>query len=69
MIHHRKISRFITSVEDRLDEFGRGEWDLEANVNQSTWATRPDLIIGYRTTEMEQQIIRKMEKFPKWFIR
>ena len=65
LIRHRKISRFITSVEDKASSIWSGDWDLEAEVKQSTWATRPERMIGYRTTEGEQDIIKKMEKFSR----
>jgi type I restriction-modification system DNA methylase subunit len=63
-IKHRKLSRFITSVEERLERFGKGEWSSEAEVPQSTWLSHPKLIVGYSATEQEQTLVAKLEKWP-----
>ena len=62
IIRHRKLSRFITSVEDRLALFAKSEWSSETKVSQSVWISSPKMIVGYRATEQEQQIIAKMER-------
>jgi hypothetical protein len=64
-ILHRKLSRFIVSVEERLSKFGRDEWDAESVVPQSVWRDRPGLIVGYRTSESEQALIKKLEEHPR----
>jgi hypothetical protein len=63
-IVHKKISRFITSTEDRLEIFGKGNWTSETKVRQSVWINNPKMIVGYCATEEEQKLISKMEIFP-----
>ena len=63
IIRHRKLSRFITSVEDRLALFARSEWSSETEVPQAVWMSSPKLIVGYRATDQEQRIISKMEGY------
>jgi len=62
IVRHRKLSRFIVSAEERLDKFGRGEWDDEAEVMQSVWLNRPKMIVGYLASEKGQRLISKLEK-------
>jgi len=62
-ILHRKISRFIVSVEERLRKFGNQDWDNEDYVHQLMWLENPNIIVGYKTTEREQKIITKMDVF------
>lgn len=61
-ISHKKISRYITAAEDRLEIFGAENWTTHTEVHQSIWQSRPKLIVGYRATEPEQKIIEKIEK-------
>jgi hypothetical protein len=63
-IHHRKLSRFITSTEERLAKFERNEWSSDTVVSQEVWLTKRNLIIGYCATEEEQRLIEKIEKWP-----
>lgn len=64
IIKHKKISRFVVSVEDRLDKFARKAWDIETMMPQSVWLHNRDMIVGYLASEREQQIISKMECNP-----
>ncbi len=64
-ISHKKISRFIVSTEERLERFGSEKWDNNSIVAQNIWKNRPFKIIGYLSTEEDQQIIQKIEKMPK----
>ncbi len=61
-IRHKKISRFITGAEERLEIFGAENWTTDTEVHQSVWKNRPKLIVGYRSTEVEQEIIKKIEE-------
>lgn len=61
-IRHKKISRFITGAEERLEIFGASNWTSSTEVHQSIWLNHPKLIVGYRSTEQEQKIIEKIEK-------
>jgi hypothetical protein len=63
-IRHRKLSRFITAAEDRLQSFGEDNWSSESEVSQSVWQNKSDLVIGYLSTEEEQEIIEKIESWP-----
>jgi len=63
IVRHRKLSRFIVSAEERLDRFGRGEWDKDSTVMQSIWLKRPKMIVGYLASEKEQRLIAKLEKY------
>ena len=63
-IKHKKISRFIVNAQERLRKFGLLSWDVESNIKQTTWLTSQHSIVGYRASELEQRIIRKMEKQP-----
>jgi hypothetical protein len=62
-VQHRKLSRFIVSAEDRLDKFGRGDWDEDGQVLQSVWLTRPQMIVGYLASEEGQRLISKLEQY------
>ncbi len=61
---HRKISRFVVSAEERLEKFGKGNWDTESEVSQLVWLQRPKMIIGYLASEAEQHLIAKIESYP-----
>jgi hypothetical protein len=62
IVRHRKLSRFIVSAEERLDKFGKGEWDEESEVLQSVWINRPKMVVGYLASEQRQRLIAKLEK-------
>ncbi|WP_456473778.1 Eco57I restriction-modification methylase domain-containing protein [Candidatus Pyrohabitans sp.] len=62
IILHKQISRFVVSVEERLELFGRKEWARESTVKQTYWMNRPNKIVGYLSSTREQQIIKKIEK-------
>jgi hypothetical protein len=64
-IRHKRISRFVVSVEERLRKFGLGEWDVQNETSQSLWMGRPEMIVGYLTSEDAQKIITKVEQFPR----
>ncbi|MHB1424117.1 MAG: Eco57I restriction-modification methylase domain-containing protein [Gemmataceae bacterium] len=64
-IGHRKISRFIVSAEDRLSKFAKGEWDQDAHIPQSRWRSRPNMIVGYLASVIDQDLIAKIELQPK----
>ncbi len=61
VITHRNISRFVVSAEERLNKFGREEWDHTSQVPQYLWKNRPNQIIGYLSSIEDQQIISKIE--------
>jgi hypothetical protein len=63
-ILHRKISRFVKSVEERLTMFGKSKWTYENEVQQSVWINSPKMIIGYLANEYAQRIIKKIEIWP-----
>jgi type I restriction-modification system DNA methylase subunit len=65
IICHKKISRFVVSVEERLQKFGRKEWDVETIIPQSTWLSKQGLIIAYFASEVEQALIAKIELQPR----
>lgn len=67
IIRHKKISRFVVSVEERLRRFGFGEWDVQDETPQSLWLGRPEMIVGYLTSEEAQSIITKVEQYPRLF--
>ena len=60
-IIHKKISRFVVNAGERLRKFGGSSWDIENKIKQSIWLKSQHLVIGYRSSESEQQIIRKIE--------
>ncbi|MCC6500016.1 MAG: N-6 DNA methylase [Anaerolineales bacterium] len=64
IITHRKISRFITSTEERLEIFGKSQWTSQTQVKQSVWANNPKMIVGYSATEGEQRLVSKIEELP-----
>ncbi|MCI5218354.1 MAG: restriction endonuclease subunit M, partial [Candidatus Electrothrix sp. LOE2] len=64
-IRHKKISRFVVSVEERLRKFGLGEWDVQNATSQCLWIKCPEMIIGYLTSEEAQRIITKVELYPR----
>ena len=59
---HKKLSRYTVSVEDRLENFGRNEWDDSTEVPQNIWFNKNKLIVGYKANEVEQKIIDKIER-------
>jgi predicted type IV restriction endonuclease len=61
LIVHKKLSRFIVSAEERLDKFGRKEWDKESVTSQSTWLAKKGLIVAYFASEKDQALIDKIE--------
>ena len=61
VILHKKLSRFIVSSEERLEKFGRKEWDKETVTSQSTWLAKKGLIIAYLASEADQALIDKIE--------
>ena len=61
LIIQKKISRFIVSAEERLEKFGRKEWDKESATLQSTWLKKKGLIIAYLASEEDQALIDKIE--------
>jgi type I restriction-modification system DNA methylase subunit len=63
-VRHRKISRFITSAEDRLSQLANRNWSGESMVSQGVWLKKPESIIAYLASEEAQRIIDKMETHP-----
>lgn len=61
-ITHKQISRFIVSVEERLDKFSHHSWSRQSKIPQIYWRTRPNLVIGFSSSEKEQKIIKIIEK-------
>ena len=61
IILHKKLSRFIVSAEERLEKFGRKEWDKETVTSQSTWLAKKGLVIAYLASEADQVLIDKIE--------
>lgn len=64
LIHHRKISRFVVSPEERLEKFSNRDWDQNSQVHQQVWLENPKLIVGYFANEVAQKLIQKIEKNP-----
>ncbi|MDZ4758988.1 MAG: N-6 DNA methylase, partial [Bacteroidota bacterium] len=64
-IQQKKISRFVVSAEERLDCFGKSEWDADTLIEQSIWANKEKMIVGYKASKFEQDIIEKIEKYPR----
>ena len=64
-ISHKQISRFVTSVEERLKIFQQGNWSVNTKSSQETWLSRPNLIVGYYPNEQSQKVITKIEKWPR----
>jgi adenine-specific DNA-methyltransferase len=60
-IEHKKISRFIVSVEERLEQFRLQAWDEKSQSLQKIWAEQKDYIIGYKASNEFQRVINKME--------
>jgi hypothetical protein len=65
VIRHKKISRYIVSVEERLKKFGLGSWDFISEVPQSLWLARPNLIVGYLAEKSAQALVAKIENNPR----
>lgn len=63
-IKHKKISRFVVSVEKRLEKFAQKEWDIETEMLQSVWLQNRGMIIGYLASMDEQQLISKIGNSP-----
>jgi len=64
-IKHRQISRFIKSAEERLIIFGSEQWTSENEVSQSIWQGKPNMIVGYLPNEEAQDLITKIEAYPR----
>ncbi len=64
-IKHRKLSRTIVSVEERLQKFGELKWDSDTIVPQFVWRDKPDHIIGYKANPEDQRVIEKVECQPR----
>ena len=64
-ITHKKLSRTIVSVEERLLKFGEQDWDIETELSQSNWRKSDSYIVGYKATNNDQKIIRKLGKFTR----
>ncbi len=62
LMHHKKISRFVISAEERLEKFAHGRWDHESDVPQTTWLGSPRLIIGYHASVERQAVVRRIEE-------
>ncbi len=65
LIIHKKLSRFIVSAEERLEKFGRKEWDNQSVTLQATWIKKRGNIIAYLASEKDQELIDKMESHPR----
>lgn len=63
-IVHKQISRYITSAENRLQNFGLRDWTKVGIVDQDVWKNNTDMVIGYLPTMDDQSLIRKIEKNP-----
>jgi len=63
LINHKKISRYIVSVEERLKLFKYNQWESNTFVPQAVWINKNKLIVGYRAVKEEQKLIEKIEKF------
>lgn len=61
LISQKKISRFVVSAEERLEKFGKKNWDITTEISQSIWSNNPGKVIGYFASELEQHIISKIE--------
>ncbi len=65
-ISHRKLSRYIVSAEERLAQFGKGEWNADTEIPQQVWMHRPGMVVGYLATAEAQEIIaRRFENQPR----
>lgn len=64
-IRQRQISRFIVSAEERLQLFSQQSWDRDSLVTQAAWRKPPDFTIGYLASNAEQELISKIETFPR----
>ena len=60
-IKHKNLNRFIVSTEERLERFGKQNWDNDSEVHQVVWRNNPHQIIGYLASEEHQLIIKKIE--------
>lgn len=65
LITHKKLSRFIVSVEDRLQKFGNKDWDANTTIIQRVWRSKYQKVVGYKATDEEQKIIEKIETNPR----
>ncbi len=63
LINHKKISRFIVSAEQRLINFGLYHWDFHTIIPQDIWMKKNKMIIGYKASINEQNIIDKLEQY------
>lgn len=65
LIDHKKISRFVVSVEERLEKFGNMLWDSTSQILQDVWINNRNMIVAYKATKVEQKIIKKLELNPE----
>jgi len=64
-ILHKRISRYIISIDDRLAALESNNWNNYSYVNQFNWLQAKRNIIGYLATEPEQIIINKLSTHKK----
>ena len=64
-IRHKKVSRFITSVEERLFIFQRNQMMRRTKIPQKIWLDKPRMVVGYLATEEDQRLIEKIEQNPR----
>ncbi|MBE3128050.1 MAG: Eco57I restriction-modification methylase domain-containing protein, partial [Actinobacteria bacterium] len=64
-ILHKKISRFVVSVEDRLEIFNREDWAMRDSFPQSKWKESNNMIIGYFSLKETQNLILKLGKLKR----
>jgi hypothetical protein len=60
-IQHLQINRFIDSINERLSLFAASKFSRNSTIPQSYWYKRPNQIVGYLSSELEQGIIIKIE--------
>ncbi|MBK8875592.1 MAG: hypothetical protein IPN13_17415 [Bacteroidetes bacterium] len=60
-IKQNKISRFVVSVEDRLDIFGKQKWSSSDEISQTIWSNKNLNIVGYKSSKEAQEVIEKVE--------
>ncbi|MEY3866240.1 MAG: hypothetical protein RLZZ338_131, partial [Cyanobacteriota bacterium] len=61
-IRHKQISRFIVSVEERLETFSHEAWSKQSQTAQIYWQNRPNLVIGYYSSRKDQKAIKSIER-------
>jgi type I restriction-modification system DNA methylase subunit len=65
VISHKKISRFIVSVEERLLKVKTEAWDVQSAFPQGRWLEKYKMIVGYKANVLEQTLIDKVECYPR----